>query len=282
MIRTFTDQDTESYYDAEDEIYRSLWDEDGSVHWGVFDSSTGDDFLKAGANLNRMMVDKGGITKDASVLDVGCGNGTIAIWLSQTVGCAATGIDLSGVRIENAQGKLAQLPAELRARLAFKKASAADLPFADETFTHVWSQACIYHVHDQETALREAYRVLQSGGIFVFDDLFKPKSDVSTEAQKYVYERLYFNTDYNYETYQNTLKSIGFEILETQDLSAHLAKSYTRLADMADEKAGEHKAHFEALSLAYRETVKAVERDEVGWGLFVCRKTGVQTDISTS
>ncbi len=272
MVRTFTEQDTESYYDAEDEIYRSLWDENGSVHWGVFDHSTGDDFLKAGTNLNRMMVDKGDITEASLVLDVGCGNGTTAMWLSRTTGCAVKGIDLSGVRISNAQLKLAQQPEALQARMAFEKASATELPFADKTFTHVWSQAVIYHVHEQEEALREAYRVLQPGGIFVFDDLFKPKSDISADAQKYVYERLYFNTDYNYETYQSTLKSIGFEILETIELSEHLGKSYARLADMADDKDGEHKAHLEALSLAYRKTVEAVSRNEVGWGLFVCRK----------
>ena len=45
MSSRFTEQETESYYDAEDEIYRAVWDEEGSVHWGVFDDSTADDFL---------------------------------------------------------------------------------------------------------------------------------------------------------------------------------------------------------------------------------------------
>ncbi|GIT43682.1 MAG: hypothetical protein Ct9H300mP11_16180 [Chloroflexota bacterium] len=61
MSSRFTEQEKESYYDAEDEIYRAVWDEEGSVHWGVFDDSTGDDFLKAGANLDAMMVAKGRI-----------------------------------------------------------------------------------------------------------------------------------------------------------------------------------------------------------------------------
>ena len=76
MSSKFTEQETESYYDAEDAIYRSFWDEDGSVHWGVFDEGTGDDFLKACANLNDMMVAKGRIDNEAKVLDLGCGGGT--------------------------------------------------------------------------------------------------------------------------------------------------------------------------------------------------------------
>lgn len=47
MSGRFTEQETENYYDSQDAIYRSFWDEEGSVHWGVFDDTTGNDFLKA-------------------------------------------------------------------------------------------------------------------------------------------------------------------------------------------------------------------------------------------
>ena len=104
MSSRFTEQETESYYDSEDAIYRSLWDEDGSVDWGVFDDSTGDDFLKACANLNEMMVAKGRIDSDARVLDLGCGNGATAIWLSGDQNCHVTGVDLSGFRAPERKG----------------------------------------------------------------------------------------------------------------------------------------------------------------------------------
>ena len=103
MASRFSEQETESYYDAEDAIYRAVWDEDGSVHWGYFDETTGTDFLKGCANLDRIMVEKGSIAADARALDLGCGNGTTAIWLAGYSGCRVTGIDLSGVRIDNAQ-----------------------------------------------------------------------------------------------------------------------------------------------------------------------------------
>ena len=121
----FSEQETEEYYDAEDVIYRSVWDADGSVHWGVFDknadgSNIREEFLAAGIRLNELMVEYGGIDGTSKVLDVGCGNGNAAIWLARNSGAHVTGVDLSGVRVANAVESLKDVP-ELADRLAFEK-----------------------------------------------------------------------------------------------------------------------------------------------------------------
>ena len=273
MSSRFTEQETEAYYDAEDAIYRSFWDGDGSVHWGYFDDTTGVDFLKACSNLDRTMVEKGGIDGAANALDLGCGNGTTAIWLAGYASCHVTGIDLSGVRVDNALTSRGQQAPELQARLAFEKASATDLPFADGRFSHVWSQAVIYHVPDKRTVLSEVYRVLAEGGIFVFDDLVKPRQQVSPEGQRFVYDRLLYDTEFSFESYQDALKAQGFELLEALDLSAHLRQSYLCLADRTPKGTNnEHTEHYEWLTSAYLGTAQAVENDELGWGLYICRK----------
>ena len=272
MSSRFTEQETERYYDSEDAIYRSFWDEEGSVHWGVFDESTGNDFIKACARLNALMVEKGGIDSAARVLDLGCGNGTTAIWLSESQNCHVTGIDLSGVRVQNAHDARALLGQKAQDRLAFKKASATDLPFEDESFTHLWSQAVIYHVPDKDAVLAEAYRVLKKGGIMVFDDLIKPQPNIGADAQKHVYDRLLYDTPFSFESYQDALKAHGFEVLEAHDLSSHLKKSYLLLADRTPKSGGEQAEHYARLTTAYQETARAVDNRELGWGSYVCRK----------
>lgn len=272
MLRRYAESETEEYYDHEDAVYRALWDKEGSVHWGLFDESTGREFLKACGNLNRFMARQGGINAESKLLDVGCGSGTTAIWLSREYGSQVAGLDLSGVRIANARASLTAESAEIQARTEFHKGSATELPFEDNTFSHAWSQATIYHVPDKEAVLREVYRVLKPGGTFVFDDLTKPQPNVGEAARKFVYERLLYDTDFSFDSYQDSLREAGFEIGEANDLSDHLKTSYECLSELASAGDAEHQERFEYLHEAYAETALAVTRREMGWAMFVCRK----------
>ena len=272
MSSRFSEQDTEAFYDAEDALYRSFWDREGSLHWGWFDQTTGDDFLSACINLNRVMLEKASIHPDSHVLDLGCGNGNTSTWLCRSAACRVIGIDLSGVRIDNAIESLASQPPDVQGRLKFEKASATNLPFGDGAFSHVWSQATIYHIHDKEKALQEAYRVLAPGGYLVFDDLTKPRPDISSDARRYVYDRLLFDTDYSFTGYQDALLATGFQLLESHDLSEHLGKSYSCLSQMAMAQREKDPEVYEGLSRAYDQMVLAVERQELGWGMYICQK----------
>ena len=276
MSSRFTEQETETFYDAEDALYRSFWDAEGSLHWGWFERDVGpqgrDDFLAACANLNRVMLKKARIYPNARVLDLGCGNGNTAAWLCQRAGCQVMGIDLSGVRIDNAIESAKGQPPEVQARLDFRKASGTSLPFAGASFSHVWSQATIYHIPDKEKTLQEVYRVLEPGGWLVFDDLTKPRPDISNDARRYVYDRLLFDTDYSFAGYQDALRDVGFQVREAYDLSAHLRTSYACLGQMARERLDLNPDTFQALGHAYDQMVRAVEQEELGWGMYLCQK----------
>ena len=50
----------------------------------------------------------------------------------------------------------------------FISASAMELPFEDNSFDFMWSQAVWEHIPEPEKALRESMRVLRSGGYFFF------------------------------------------------------------------------------------------------------------------
>lgn len=271
MSCRFSERDTEQYYDAEDSIYRTIWDRNGSVHWGFFDENTGEDFLKASANLNRFMAGKVCIDQRSNILDLGCGNGNTSIWLSREFGSQVTGIDLSSVRVDNANAERGRLESSLAKRLTFRKCSAMDLPFSDNSFSHVWSQSTIYHVPDKIRVLMEVNRVIEEGGLFIFDDLFKPKQDISYSSKRFLYDRLLFDTNFDFLSYQETLKEIGFQVQEALDISDHLKLSYQCLSKIAESQNDGSNDSFELLSKAYFESANAVDKGEIGWAMYVCK-----------
>lgn len=257
----YTDLMTRDFYDADDTTYRGFWDAAGSLHWGVFEP--GDtDFLTGCQRWTEEMLALAQIGPESRVLDLGCGNGTVAAWLARHTGASVTGIDLSPVRIANAL-RLAAVNPDLR--LDFVTGTASALPFPDNSFTHVFSQAVLYHVHARDQALAEVVRVVEPEGLFTFDDLVTPQRPVSAQAREVIYDRLLFEPTFSQREYVDSLMRHGFVVLQVRDLSPHLARSYELLAELAA-------PNFPKLAACYRQIPDVVGRGEVGWAFFFCQK----------
>jgi ubiquinone/menaquinone biosynthesis C-methylase UbiE len=96
------------------------------------------------------------------ILDLGCGKGTTAIYLARKYGCSVTGIDLSEELVSEAVSLARR--ARVRHRTHFQVGDAHSLPFPDETFDAVVSQAVLVLVKDKSQVIREALRVTRPGG----------------------------------------------------------------------------------------------------------------------
>ncbi len=96
------------------------------------------------------------------VLDVGCGTGNYTLDLAGK-GLEVTGIDISKPMLERARAKAARRGLTVR----FVEADALDLPFRDGIFDAVVSVTALEFVPDMPAALREAFRVLKTGGRLV-------------------------------------------------------------------------------------------------------------------
>ena len=163
----YTETDTQAYYDQQDELYKQYWAADGTVHWGFFQNDTLDDLQTAGWAWTQKMFQKADITSNSTILEIGCGNGAVSIWLAQQTGCRVVGIDISNVRIQNARVAASAYP---DLNVDFICGTITDLPFEDNHFTHVWGQTVFYHVPALDTALSEVSRVLANRGILIFDE----------------------------------------------------------------------------------------------------------------
>ena len=127
--------------------------------------------------FRKNVVDLAGLKPGESVLDVGCGTGTLAITAKQRVGPKGRvcGIDASPEMIKKACKKTRKAGVDI----VFENAAVDKLPFADATFDSVLSTVMLHHLPDESRreCISEIRRVLKPGGRLLAVDFGGPADE---------------------------------------------------------------------------------------------------------
>jgi ubiquinone/menaquinone biosynthesis C-methylase UbiE len=119
-------------------------------------------FGRAGQEL----ISQASIERAHSVLDVGCGTGTLLVTLKrQYPGVQqVVGLDPDAKALQRARNKLARAKISVQLDHGF----ADELPYGERSFDRVFSSFMFHHLDEQERArtAREVLRVLKPGGSF--------------------------------------------------------------------------------------------------------------------
>jgi ubiquinone/menaquinone biosynthesis C-methylase UbiE len=93
----------------------------------------------------------------ATILDLGCGDGKVAVQVSQKVGAGKTiGIDVVPENIAAARANgIIGIEADLN----------VGVPLADESVDMIVASQIIEHVYDTDLFVKECFRVLRRGGV---------------------------------------------------------------------------------------------------------------------
>jgi ubiquinone/menaquinone biosynthesis C-methylase UbiE len=153
-----------------------------------------------------------------NILEVGCGRGTMSLYLAEYLGLNVTLVDASEEAINLARHNFEQF----RAKGNFKVNDAENLSFNDNTFDMVVSIGLAEHFEDYSRVYSEQFRVLKPGGIMV--SLNIPQKH-SIQALNIIYrfflrlskkplKKDYFRNADKPKDYRKTAQQAGFKQVE--------------------------------------------------------------------
>jgi tocopherol O-methyltransferase len=149
------------HYDSLALLYRTFWGE--HIHHGLW-LADDDPPRIAQESLVAYLAERAKVGRAECVLDVGCGYGASARWLSDRLECRVTGMTISA-----AQARLARrynLRHGQASRIDIVRADAAVPPIRSSAFDVVWVVECIEHLEDKRRFVEETARILRPGGRF--------------------------------------------------------------------------------------------------------------------
>jgi ubiquinone/menaquinone biosynthesis C-methylase UbiE len=147
------------------------------IHWATgYDALVRLFFLGRERAFRDRLIQLARLEPGESVLDIGCGTGSLAIAAKHRVGPAGTvcGIDASPEMIDRARQKAGKARVDVR----FAEAVVETMPFPDGHFDVVLSTMMLHHLPGpaRSQCLQETVRVLKSGGrLLVVDFGAAPK-----------------------------------------------------------------------------------------------------------
>lgn len=120
------------------------------------------------------------IQEGDKVLDLGCGAGGIAEYISDTTGAHVTGLDYAASAIETA----AVRTSAKQGRVSFVQGDMNALNFPDESFDKILSIDTIYWVADIDQALASMKTLLSPDGRLGIFIVNTPQMDDSPDAEQ--------------------------------------------------------------------------------------------------
>ncbi|MDY6881961.1 MAG: methyltransferase domain-containing protein [Desulfatiglans sp.] len=189
----------------------------------TFETILLDSIHPGGLELTRHLVDRAGVGRDSILLDVACGKGASARFLSQTYGCDVVGIDKSSNMLRSSQSKAI----ENVNKMMFLQGEGQFLPFLNSIFDFILFECTFSIFENKKNVSDEAFRVLKPGGKLIITDFYLKKNSpeglansifpcaagaVTEKEYKEIFQKSGFS-EFFFEDHSKELRKIYLDIL---------------------------------------------------------------------
>ena len=228
MVTMKTDNPVIDYYRTWESKLGYRWLE-GIKHFGYYPEGQ-ENLPKKDAQLlmDEQLARALALPKGAKVLDAGCGEGGVAIYLAQKHGLQVSGIDLLDFNVKRAKANAKE---QAVSGVDFQEGTYMKLPFPDNTFDGLYTMETFVHAPDYKQGLAEFARVLKPGGTLALFEYSMPSEADVPDDRKKVYQEIRFINDiasmpafneFVHGTFAEKLQAAGFKQASETDITPRI------------------------------------------------------------
>lgn len=199
----------------------------GVKHFGYYpDGQESLPTVKAQELMNEQLAKNLGMPAGSVILDAGCGEGGVALYLARNYQLNITGIDLLDFNISNAKASCIKL--ELTDLVSFKLADYSKTGFPSSSFDAIYTMETLVHSPNYQETVSEFHRLLKPGGkLVLFEYSMAPDGDITTDAKQAFNKVNQLSSmpafdEFSYGVLGDTLQKNGFIDVETQDITLRM------------------------------------------------------------
>jgi len=222
------------YYDYTVKPYEIFWHGDTyAVHCGIWDNQT-KNLHDALLNTNKFLADRANIKSGDKVLDAGCGVGGSIFWLVKNKGVQAVGITISEKQLAKAKELQKQLGVESDTEFYLQDYTKTNFP--DASFDIVWAIESVCHAINKQDFLREAYRLLRTGGRLVISDAFlerRPNNKLEKKKLANFLKGMTLDNLAESDKFESLVREVGFKNIQNIDKTEAILPTAIKIIRMS-------------------------------------------------
>jgi len=270
--------ETNQHYDLDPEIFGLFLDPLRKYSSGLY-RTEGITLAEAQIAKLRFVADRLGLAEGARLLDVGCGWGSLILFMAREYGCDVTGVSPAGRQHAYIAARAAELG--LTDRVATVVGRFEEVPLSERSFDAVTMLGSIVHMPDVDLAVRRARAMLRRGGTFYVSESCFRNAATRDEFDRRPGTEFARNTIFGWGDMRplselvRAVEDAGFSVISVDDLT----EDYRRTIDDWLARVAASAAEIDALRPGTSaELTRYLEVANAGWGYttkhyaLVCRK----------
>ncbi len=263
------------YYNSgdADSFYAVIWGGE-DIHIGLYEGPEDNEIRQASHRSVRKLAEQVALTPQQKVLDIGSGYAGTARYFAKTFGCHVDALNLS--EVQNQRARKLNEEQGLDHLITVIDGSFEDIPGEDGANDVVISQDAILHSGNKKKVFQEVFRVLKSGGQFVFTDPMQA-DDVPEGVLQPVLDRIHLDAMGSFALYRQLAKEVGLEEVNALPMTDQLVNHYSAVLRVTEAKAEEIKDqiggdYIHRMKTGLNHWITAGKNGHLAWGILHFRK----------